>query len=160
MAIRIKYTYTVYEDLEAATEISKSRARNAQFIMMWSGFGILASLICLFVDFSETWPMLFLLLVCVLGMVSLFSGHYDAVTQKKINQAIAKYISGNKHFIESDKKIDSIDIASRIIVKHCMGCGNVAPTQRCVIRKNGHAIGLPLCEKCISKLKVKVKSKL
>jgi hypothetical protein len=84
MAIRIKYTYTVYEDVEAATEISQSRARNAQFIMMWSGFGILASLICLFVDFAKTWPMLFLLLVCVLGVVSLCSGHYDAVTQRKL----------------------------------------------------------------------------
>lgn len=159
MAIRIKYTYTVYEDVEVATEISKSRARNAQFIMMWSGFGILASLICLFVDFAETWPMLFLLLVCVLGVVSLFSGHYDTVTQKKIDNAITKYISGNKHFIESDKKIDSMDIASRIIVKQCMGCGNIAPTQSCVMRKNSHAISLPLCEKCIAKLKVKVKIK-
>ena len=158
MAIRIKYTYTVYEDLEAATEISKSRARNAQFIMMWSGFGILASLICLFVDFSETWPMLFLLLVCVLGMVSLFSGHYDAVTQKKINKAITKYISGNRKFIESDKKIDSMDISNESITKMCMGCGVVDRTQRCVVRKNVHKITLPLCEKCISKLNSKIQA--
>ena len=157
MAYRIQYTYTVYEDLEKATEISESRARNAQYIMMFSSFGIIASLICLFVDFSETWPMLFLLLVCVAGIVSLFSGHYDAVTQKKINKAITKYISGNRQFIESDKKIDALDIAAEIVVKPCMGCGNLSHTQRCVIRKNGHAIGLPLCKECISKLSLKVK---
>ena len=159
MAIRIHYKYTVYEDIEAATEISESRARNAQYIMMFSGFGIIASLICLFVDFSETWPMIFLLLVCVLGIISLFSGHYDAITQKKIDKVITQYISGNKKFIESDKKIDALDIAAEVVVKPCMGCGNFSPTQRCVIRKNGHAIGLPLCEKCISKLKIKVKPK-
>ena len=101
--------------------------------------------------------MIFLLLVCVLGIVSQISGHYDAVTQKKIDKAITKYVSGNKKFIESDKKIDALDIAAEVVVKPCMGCGNLCPTQRCVIRKNGHAIRLPLCKDCIGKLSLKVK---
>ena len=157
MALRIKYSYSVYEDFQEATAISESRARNAQFIIMFCGFGILASLICLLVDFSATWPMIFLLLVCVIGLVSLISGHYDAVTEKKVNNAIAKYISGNRKFIESDKKVDALDVSATVISKQCVGCGNFSRTRRCVVRKNGHAISLPLCEECISKLRAKVK---
>ena len=81
---------------------------------------------------------------------------YDKTTEKKINNAITKYISGNKRFIESDKKIESLGISNEVIVKQCMGCGAVSRTQRCVARKSGHKIILPLCEKCICKLNFKV----
>ena len=163
--MKFKYNYKVYEDCLTATEISESREKNkilhsitwgwiaifsvvAFFALLFSKSdissritGIIASVIAMAVSAYHWWYMI---------------ARYDKTTEKKINDAITKYISGNKKFIESDKKIDSLGISDEVIIKPCMGCGVVSSTQRCAVRKSGHKIILPLCENCIGKLNSKV----
>ena len=163
--MRFKYEYKVYEDYYAATEISESRERNKILHTIAWGWIAIFSVVAFFAllfsksDFSSRIAGI---IAAVIAMA--FSAfhwwymitRYDKTTEKKINDAITKYISGNKKFIESDKKIDSLGISDEVITKLCMGCGVVSRTQRCVVRKSGHQIILPLCEKCIGKLNSKV----
>lgn len=165
--MRFNYRYKVYEDCLAATEISKLRERNKIFLSLtwgWIGFfSVIAFLAMLFSKNSITSriPGIIVSLIAMIasgGLCWYMFARYDKVTEKKIKNAIIKYISGNKRFIESDKHIDSLEISSEVISKQCMGCGNVGYTQRCVVRKNGHAIRLPLCDSCIGKMNTKVKT--
>lgn len=163
--MRFQYNYKVYEDCLAATEISESREKNKIFFSITWGW-ILAFAVVIFLALlfgkSDISARLTGIIISLLAMVTsvlqlwyLFT-RYDKATEKKINNAITKYISGNKKFIESDKKIDSLGISDEVVTKLCMGCGVVSRTQRCVVRKSGHKIILPLCEKCIGKLNTKV----
>jgi len=165
--MRYKYSYKVYEDCMAATDISESRARKKPlffFLFGWifvlSAIGLAASPF-LKADHSVRVEgvVICLLLMTVSGLQLWYIfARYDRTTEKKINDAISKYIEGNKKFINSDKKIDSLSISDAVIEKQCMGCGVVSRTRRCFASKNGHKVGLPLCESCTRKLKARVKS--
>lgn len=162
--MRFKYSYKVYEDCLAATEISESREKHKIFHSLTWGWIAIFSVIafCAFIfGKSDISSRITGIIISVLAMaVSAYHfwymiTRYDMATEKKINSAITKYIFGNKRFIESDKKIDSLDISVEVTHKQCMGCGVVAPTYRCVAKKSGHRIVLPLCEECAHKLKRK-----
>ena len=158
MAYRIRYEYTEYKDYPEATAISESRSRNAQFVMIFSGFGILISLVCLFVSFADTWPMIFLLLICVLGLFSLFSGHYDVVTQKKIKKAIA----------DRDKLMEEIRNPSynckaiKIVMKQKQGKCYMCKKNNCELflcdikRQKGSSV-IPVCNDCVVRFKSNIK---
>ena len=165
--MRFKYEYKVYEDYYAATDISESRERGKILHTITWGwiaiFSIVAFFALLFWE-GDIFSRIAEILTAIIAMgISAFHWwyiitRYDKKTEKKINDAITKYISGNKRFIESDKKIDSLSISNDVITKLCMGCGVVSRTQRCTVRKSGHKIILPLCENCISKLNSRVQS--
>ena len=163
--MKIKYTYKVYEDCLAATEISESREKNKHLHSITWGWIAIFSVVAFFAllfNNSDLSSRITGIIASVIAMaVSAYHwwymiARYDKKTEKKINEAITKYIAGNKRFIESDKKIDSLGISKEVIVKPCMGCGVVSNTKRCAVRKSGHKIILPLCEKCIDKLNSKV----
>lgn len=166
--MRFEYEYKVYEDYYPATEISKSREKNKiLYYITWGWialFAIVAFFALLFGQSNISSRITGIIVSVVVIAVTAFHWwymitRYDKRTEKKINDSITKYISGNRKFIESDKKIDSMGISDEIITKMCMGCGVVGRTQRCVMRKNGHKITLPLCEKCISRLNSKIQTK-
>ena len=166
--MRFKYEYKVYEDYYPATAISESREKNKILHTITWGwiaiFSVIAFLALLFGKGDISSRIAGIVTAVIAMAISSFHWwhmitRYDKRTEKKINDSIAKYISGNRKFIESDKKIDSMDISNEIITKMCMGCGVIDRTQRCVMRKNGHTITLPLCEKCISKLNSKIQAK-
>ena len=163
--MKLKYSYIAHEDCLAATEISKSRQRNKIFFILAWGWILLFAVISFFALLlsedaaSQIAGIIVSLLIIIVsgGCCWHIVARYDQTTDKRINAAISKYIAGNKKFLESDKRIDSLSISAEIIHKQCMGCGHICQTQRCDARKNGYAITLPLCEKCICKLKSKVK---
>ena len=159
--MRFKYEYEVYEDYYAATEISKSREKGKMLhAIAWGWialFSIVAFFALLFGKSDISLRSAGIIIAAIAMAISAFHWwylmiRYDKTTGKKINDAITKYISGNKKFIESDKKIDSLGISDEVITKLCMGCGVISRTQRCTVRKNGHKIILPLCECCVAKL--------
>ena len=166
--MRYQYEYKVYEDYYEATEISESRERGKILhTINWSWiaiFSIIAFFALLFGKSDISSRITGIIAAAIAMAISAFHWwylitRYDKTTEKKIHNAITKYISGNKRFIESDKKIDSLGISDEVITKLCMGCGVVGRTQRCTARKSGHKIILPLCEKCIGKLNSKVITK-
>jgi len=133
MAIRIKYRYTEYKDYPEATHISESRSRNVHFIISFCSYGILASLVCFFVDFTKTWPMIFLLLLCALGLLSIFSGYYDSVTERKIKKAIAA-----RDEMMAEIRDLSYDCQAIKIIANC-------PSGLCAMC-HSHSINLSLCD--------------
>lgn len=166
--MKITYHYTVYEDCLAATEISHSREKGKLLCFLAWGWILIFSVISVLVMVfgkgdvsSRSSDILFALFGIALSAFHFWYiiTRYDQKTRRKVNDAITQYISGNKTFIYSKKKIDSLSISDEVIAKQCMGCGSPGSTQRCFVRKSGHAVSLPLCEKCISHLKSKVAAK-
>ena len=158
MAYRIEYRYTEYKDYPEATAISESRARNAQFLIMFSSFGILVALICLFVDFVETWPMIFLLLLCAWGLFTLFSGRYDAVTERKVKKAIAERDKMMEEIRNPSYDCQAVKIVMKRPAGHCSMCHrNNDNLFLCDIkrRKKPDSV-IPVCEDCIERLKANV----
>ena len=85
----LRYTYKVYDNFPEATEISESRERGAVCLSGIYGISLIASIICLIVDFSETWPMIFLGVASILSFLYLFY-YYPRVTEQKIQKALVK----------------------------------------------------------------------
>lgn len=85
----LRYTYKVYDKFPEATEISESRERGFACLSVIHGLTLIASIICLVVDFSETWPMIFLGIASILSFIYLIY-YYPSVTEKKIQKAIEK----------------------------------------------------------------------
>ena len=130
--MRFKYEYKVYEDYYPATEISESREKNKILHTITWGWIAIFSVIAFFALLfgkSDISSRIAGIITAVIAMaISAFHWwyiitRYDKRTEKKINDAITKYISGNRKFIESDKKIDSMGISDEVITKMCMGCG-------------------------------------
>ena len=162
--MKIKYSYMEYKDCLAASEISKSRAKRKIYLCQLYGWMVVLSttVICAMLFSKKMMSFRYegigiSLIIAVVSGVQLWRmvRYYDKITEKKIEAAVTRYIAGNRKFIESDTKIDSLNISAEVIVKQCMGCGNIGRTQRCVASKKGYKIGLPLCERCICKLKSK-----
>ena len=55
----IRYTYKEYKDYPEATEISESRERGKIRLSSIVLVLLITSIICLFLNFTETWPMIF-----------------------------------------------------------------------------------------------------
>lgn len=92
MAVRISYSYKVYENCPEASEISFWRSRNQTYGAMFSGmiffFATIAFFCILFFQTEDWWQPLCIMILSALWFWYLVSPRYDAVTEKKIAKAL------------------------------------------------------------------------
>lgn len=147
----IYYKYRVYEDCPKATAISEFRERCFTCLSVLFGLGIIASVICLFADFSEMWPMIFVLIFCVLSSVYLCT-HYQKVTERKIRKAIEEKNKMMEEIRNPSYSCQSIQLVSPRSPGMCNMClrKNVE-LAICEIKYRKGSNLMPICKDCISK---------
>ena len=150
---RIRYTYKVYKDFPEATEISESRERNYVFLGDIYLLTLIASIICLIVDFSETWPMIFLAIASIASVYYLIN-YYPDVTEKKINKAIEKRLHMLEEIKNSKYVCKYIKILDSTKTGKCQIC--FAYDESLTLCKVKNDIGtrkIYLCDNCMNQYK-------
>ncbi len=118
----IRYTYKEYKDYPEATEISEFRERGKICLSAIALVLLIASIICLFLNFTETWPMIFVAIGSIAFFVYFFT-KYDEVTEKKINKAIDKRRKMLKDIADSKYSCKYIKVLDEKKVGKCLVCG-------------------------------------
>ena len=147
----IHYKYRVYEDYPKATAISESRERGFACLTVLFSLGAIASVICLFADFSEMWPMIFVLIFFVLSLVYLCT-YYQEVTERKIRKAIEEKDKLMEEIRNPSYACQSIKFVSSRNPGMCNMClrKNVE-LAICEIKYRKGSNLMPICKDCISK---------
>ena len=147
----IKYTYTVYKDFPEATEISETRERIFAILCMLHPLTFIASIICLFVDFYATWPMIFLTILSILSILYLIR-YYPVVTEKKIQKAINKRSKMLQEIKDSKYSCKYIKKLNKVKTGTCALCFSKNENiELCKVKNEIGTREIYLCRSCVSK---------
>jgi hypothetical protein len=147
----IRYTYNEYKDFPEATEISESRERGKICFSAIALVLLIASFISLFIDFSGTWPMIFVAAGSIIFFVHLFT-KYDEITDRKINKAIDKRKKMLKDIAESKYSCKHIKVLDERKFGKCLICKQSdKDLTLCEIKNDIGTRKIFICDDCQSK---------
>lgn len=151
----LRYTYKEYQDFPEATDISESRERGKACLLILGVVLIIASIICMIVDFSACWPMVFVLFGAILLFVYLFT-KYDKITEHKIDKAITEKIELKEYAKNARFICDYIKPLGEKKIGKCLNCYKTQTSvTQCEIKNNIGKRNIPICDECLSNFQPK-----
>lgn len=151
--MRITYYYSEYKDHPRATEISKSRERSKSYYFHMIGWAFIFEIIALFVEPSE-WFFTVLLILLTLSFMFYLIKIYPIITEWKIQKAIRADLETKSRIARTKYFCKSIQVLDKSSTGMCNVCfRKPIALKLCEIKDNDCTRTTFICNECIAKFR-------